>query len=164
MLRIMRLALVLALAAGCGGSPKAPAPQPSGYRDGLVEFIPLGVTTGITSVIGSHADLPSKNGQVVFVRLAVINHYRTFHDLDVRKQLLVTSDGRQWEIDGQATSIKRQPTRLSLGSGNRVEFDLYYDIPATARPKELLLYGEPVTDLGVALPEDPGVRAPLAVP
>jgi hypothetical protein len=140
-----------------GETPVHAAPR----TDGRVTFAVIGLRTRITYVVGSHGDQKSQLGQFVRVRLAVTNGYPTFHGLDLRKERLLSTDGRAYGIDGNATRIKRQPDALDLGSGDRTEFDLWFDVPAAVRVRALRLYGEPTDDLGVALPTGPGVTVPL---
>lgn len=161
----------LTLLPGCTGSAPEPAravragetPVRAAPRtDGRVTFAVIGLRDKITYVVGSHGDQKSQLGQFVRIRLAVTNGYPTFHALDLRKERLLTADGRAYGIDGNATRIKRQPDSLDLGSGDRTEFDLWFDVPAAARARALRLYGEPTDDLGVTLPTGPGVTVPLA--
>ncbi|MEO5874318.1 MAG: DUF4352 domain-containing protein [Streptosporangiaceae bacterium] len=166
-------ALLFLLLAGCGSPGPVVYDEPARpvrdgekpikarpYRDGLIIFTPIGVSTGIHTLVGSHADWPAK-GQFIRIRMIIDNDYSTFHKIDLTQQLLVTTDGVEHSIDGDGTSIKRQPPETELGAHDRVELDLYYDIPATAALHELRLYGAPVTDLGIEIPHDPGVRVPL---
>src|ERR1051325_10780874 len=67
-------------------------------KDGDMVFTVLGVTAGLTTLSGSHADLPAK-GQIVRVRVMAENDYATFHTVDLTKQLLVDGAGRTYAVD-----------------------------------------------------------------
>ena len=175
--RMAAIAAAIAFLTGCGAGAPAPAPtyplpprpvrtgETPGHAapraDGRVTFAVIGIRAGITYVVGSHGDQKSHLGQFVRVRLAVTNGYPTFHTLDLGKERLLTADGRAYGIDGNATRIKRQPDTLDVGSGDRVEFDLWFDVPAAVKARAVRLYGEPTDDLGVAEPTGPGVTIPL---
>jgi Domain of unknown function (DUF4352) len=118
--------------------PLVPAPTPEG--DTVFELI--GLTTGMPSVLGHHAEMPAK-GQFVRVRLVVSNTGRNSIPFDANRQLLLTSTGTEHAPDSQAMLIKRQPSRIDIGSANRFEFDLYYDIPKDATPTALRAFGGP---------------------
>ena len=169
------IVLALALAAGCSSHPaKARTyhlpPQKARYnetplpyrpvKDGDMVFTVLGVTTGLTTLSGSHADLPAR-GQLVRVRVLAENDYATFHTVDLTKQLLVDSTGRTYAVDVNGMRVKRQPDNYLVGSDNQVEFDLIYDIPKSARVTSVHLYGDLTDELGVRAPSDPGVVARL---
>lgn len=178
-----RLAALTGLAvvlAGCSGDP-TPKSEPSPtYRlpgrpvrdgetplpyhpaaDGRITFAAIGLRTGISFVVGSHADQPAK-GQFVRARVLVDNGYPTFHTIELGKQLLVTTDGATHEIDENGMRIERQPSDFDLGAHDRLEFDLIYDIPKPAKVKSLRLFGAPTNDLGLPIDHDPGVDIPLA--
>jgi hypothetical protein len=170
---IVIVALVLAAATGCShGSPPAYRLSPRPVRDretplpdrpvadGKITFTAIGLRTGITFIVGSHADLPA-HGQFVRVRLVCDNGYPNFHTIDTGRQLLITTDGQAHQVDENGMRVERQPDTIDLGSRDRLEFDLLYDIPKQARVKSLRLYGAPASDLGVPLDHDPGVEVPL---
>lgn len=146
--------------AGCASAP-APEPGPPTYAlaprpvrpderplvpvattEGDTVFQLIGLTTGMTTVLGSHAELPA-TGQFIRIRLVVTNSGRTFVPFDASRQLLVTTDGVVHAPDSQATLVKRQPGRIDIGTANLVEFDLYYDIPTDAVPMALRAFGGP---------------------
>ncbi|WP_283133505.1 DUF4352 domain-containing protein [Rhizohabitans arisaemae] len=109
--------------------------------DGDTAFTPIGLTTGLPSIVGSHADFDAQ-GSFVRLRLVVVNNGRTNTVLDPRRQLLLDSAGAEHRPDPQAMTIKRQPIEpFSLGASVRLEFDLWYDIPAGAVPAALRAYG-----------------------
>ncbi|WP_433478516.1 DUF4352 domain-containing protein [Spirillospora sp. CA-142024] len=129
-------------------------------QDGNVMFAALGLSPALTTITGSHADLPSRLGHFARVRILAENRYATFHKIDLDRQLLITSRGA-YPPDVNAMRVKRQPTDVELGSRDRLELDLWYDIPKDARIRALRLYSAPTDDLGVARPGDPGAELPL---
>jgi hypothetical protein len=130
-------------------------------RDGRITFAAIGLRTGMRFITGSHADQEAK-GQFVRVRVVCDNGYPNFHTIDLNKQLLVTTDGHSYEPDVNGMMIERQPSTFQLGSHDRIEFDLLFDIPAQAKVKAVRLYGAPTTDLDLPIPNDPGAEAPLS--
>ncbi|MFB4298945.1 DUF4352 domain-containing protein [Actinomadura sp. NTSP31] len=170
---VLLLAPLVPLASACGGHDddhyRVPAravrdgEHPLPYRevsDGQVVFAAIGLSTGLTTITGSHADLPSRLGGFTRVRMLAENRYATFHKIDLDRQLLVTSRGA-YPPDVDAMRVKRQPTDIELGSHDRLEFDLMYDVPKGARIEALRLYSSPTDGLGVELPHDPGAELPL---
>jgi hypothetical protein len=171
------LALAAAVVAGCDGDDE-PAARPSPtypgqpravrvderplrgetVRDGEFLFTAIGLTDRMRALFGSHAEFPA-DGQFVRVRLVVENTGRNIQRLYARQQLLITDAGSRHGVDPEAMTIKRQLMEVDVGSGVRVEFDLWYDVPATARPTAIWLAGRP--PLGSTAPTD-GVRVELA--
>jgi hypothetical protein len=162
------VATLLAVAlVGCS-SPSESAPKPSaptyelGSRpvrpdetalklpdanNGDTVFTLIGLTTGITTIVGSHAEWPAK-GQFVRIRLVVTSTGRSSVLFDARRQQLIAAGGATVLPDEQAMLIKRQPDKFDLGPAVRVEFDLYYDIPKDAKPAALRAFGGPtLTDM-----------------
>ena len=73
----------------------------------------------------------------------------------------MTSGGTQYPPDSQAMIIKRQPAQIEIGANDRLEFDLYYDIPVTEKPSVLRAFGGPTLadfsdTTGVDIPVDAG--------
>ncbi|MEU5879731.1 DUF4352 domain-containing protein [Spirillospora sp. NPDC047279] len=148
---------VLGLASGCSGDDGSPeaaptyelSPRPvrpdekvlkiAPVSDGDTAFKAIGITT-LPEITGSHANMKPE-GQYVRVRVEMVNNGRTTTLVDVDKQRLVASDGSASKPDYDAMIIKRQPFKLDLGAAMRVEMDLWYDIPKTARPASLKLFG-----------------------
>jgi hypothetical protein len=179
---VRRLAALIGLAAvlaGCsdGHTPKSrPSPTyrlpgrpvrdgetPLPYRpaaDGRITFAAIGLRTGMSSVVGSHADWPAK-GQFIRARVVVDNGYPTFHTIDLGKQLLITTDGATHKVDENGMRIERQPSDFDLGAHDRLEFDLIYDVPKQSKARSLRLFGGPTNDLGIPDATDPGVELPL---
>jgi hypothetical protein len=148
-------AVVMALAACAPSPPQGPAtydlpPRPVRTDEiplhvpptmsGDTQFELMGLTSGMPTVIGSHADWPAK-GQFVRLRVAVTNTGRTTALFDSRHQLLVASDGSARHPDEDAMLIKRQPAEVDLGSTVRLEFDLWFDIPKDAHATVLRAFG-----------------------
>lgn len=116
-------------------------------KDGDTEFEIIGLTKDISALQGSHAEMYPK-GRFLRLRVVVTNVGRASVLFNAERQLLVLADGSKHEPDGEATLVRRQPTEFDLGSGVRVEFDLYYDVPESAAPKALRAFGGPIlTDL-----------------
>jgi hypothetical protein len=116
-------------------------------NNGDTVFTLIGLTTGIPTIVGSHAEWQAK-GQYVRIRLVVTSTGRTSVLFDTRRQLLVDAKGTAVAPDDQAMLIKRQPDKFDLGANVRVEFDLYYDIPKDAKPVALRAFGGPtLTDM-----------------
>jgi hypothetical protein len=126
-------------------------------RDGEFLFTVLGLTDGMRAMFGSHAEFPAK-GQFVRIRLVVENTGRNIQRFDTRRQLLITDDGTRHTIDNVVMTIKRQPPEFDVGSGIRVEFDLWYDVPVAVKPTAIYLNGYP--PLGDPDPTD-GTDVPL---
>jgi hypothetical protein len=152
-------ALMLAMSASCSSSHGAAAKPPRTYAltpqaarpderalrlrpvsDGGTQFTLLGLTTGMTDLVGSHADI-KPHGRYTRVRVEMVNNGRTSAVMDIMRQLLFTADGRSHPPDSEAMVIKRQPLNFDLGAAMRVQLDLWYDIPATARPSGMRLFG-----------------------
>jgi hypothetical protein len=161
------VAAVLAVAlAGCSGSSTPEKPAPATYELGARQVRPdetalklpdatngdtvftlIGLTTGIGTIVGSHAEWPAK-GQFVRIRVVVTSTGRSSVLFDARRQQLIKADGGTVLPDEQAMLIKRQPDKFDLGPAVRVEFDLYYDIPKDAKPAALRAFGGPtLTDM-----------------
>jgi hypothetical protein len=122
-------------------------------RSSDLEFTVLGYQDGIREILGTHAGMAPK-GRYVRIRLLVVNRGRDIQVFDTWKQLLVTAEGAAGETGGtsggrthvpdvNATMVKRQPERLSVGAAMRAEFDLWYDVPGAARVRGIRLSGSP---------------------
>jgi hypothetical protein len=107
---------------------------------GDTQFELIGLTSGMPTVIGSHADWPA-HGQFVRLRVAVTNTARTTTLFNTRHQVLVASDGSTTHPSDDAMLIKRQPAEVDLGSTVRLEFDLWFDIPKEAHATALRAFG-----------------------
>jgi hypothetical protein len=176
---LLTLALAAASVVGCDGDDK-PAARPSPtypgqsravrvderplrggtVRDGEFLFTAIGLTDRMRALFGSHAEFPA-DGQFVRVRLVIENTGTNIQRFYARQQLLITDTGTRQSVDPEAMTIKRQLMEVDVGSGVRVEFDLWYDIPVTAKPTAIWLVGRP--PLGSVAPTD-GVRVELVEP
>ncbi|NMH96146.1 DUF4352 domain-containing protein [Pseudonocardia sp. K10HN5] len=169
-----------AVLSGCSAAPagSVPAPAPAGATyplpprpvrpgetplhiapatEGDTVFEVIGLTTGMATILGSHAEWPAK-GQFVRIRLVVINNGRSSVLFDTNRQLLLTADGQTHVPDSQAMLIKRQPGQFDLGAADRLELDLYYDIPEDGTPTALRAFGGPSLQ---DLQDTTGVDIPL---
>ncbi|WP_141576971.1 DUF4352 domain-containing protein [Actinomadura sp. WMMA1423] len=155
-------ALILAATlplAGCSGSGHATSPPdykipaeraregesvPEGKtgKSADMRFTVVGFREAMTDVMGTHAAMNAK-GAFTRVRVLAVNTGRDIQVFDTWKQRLVTTDGGTYSPDVNATMIKRQPERLSVGASMRVEFDLWFDVPRGAKTKAVRLYGSP---------------------
>ncbi|QXJ25463.1 DUF4352 domain-containing protein [Actinomadura graeca] len=111
-------------------------------RSADMRFTVIGFREGITEVMGTHAAMGA-HGTFTRIRLIAENTGRDIQVFDTWKQRLVTTDGAVHEPDVNATMIKRQPERLSVGAAMRCEFDVWFDVPRGARTKAVRLYGSP---------------------
>ncbi|QFZ24751.1 DUF4352 domain-containing protein [Saccharothrix syringae] len=170
--------------AGCGTEPVAAGPAPAGSSaetypvpvqtvrpdekalrvpttsDGDTAFTLIGLTTGVDTLIGSHAEYPAK-GQFVRVRMSVVNNGRSSASFAARRHVLIDDSRAEHTPDPQAMTIKRQPDVIDLGANVRLEYDVYYDIPKEAKPQALRVFGGPtLTDLK----DETGTEIPLAQP
>ncbi len=118
---------------------EAPLQLPAVTEDDAT-FTLIGLTAGMPSVVGSHAEWPAK-GQFVRIRVVVVNTGRSTLPFDSSRQQLITADGVAHSPDNEAMTIKRQPTKFELGANVRLEFDLYYDVPVEAKPVALRVFG-----------------------
>lgn len=169
-------ATALAACSGGGGGDASPTPTydlpprparvaetPLPYHpvtDGLVTFTAIGVRAAMEYITGTHADLPAR-GAFTRVRVIVDNGYSRTHTLDTTKQLLVTADGRTQPPDVGAMRVERQPDQIDLGAHDRLELDLYYDIPKNTTARAIRFYGAPADDAGNPVGVDRGVQVPL---
>jgi hypothetical protein len=162
---------VVLVAAGCGAAPVVAGPETATTvaptypvpaqtvrpdekplkipttADGDTAFTLVGLTTGMPTLIGSHAEFQAK-GQFVRIRMSVINNGRSSVSFNARRHRLVDDHDTEYEVDTQAMTIKRQPETIDLGANVRLEYDVYYDLPKDAKPLALRVYGGPtLTDL-----------------
>ncbi|TDD77855.1 DUF4352 domain-containing protein [Actinomadura darangshiensis] len=153
---VLAAALASASCSGSGHADKRPAykipaetaregesvPEGKTGRSADMLFTVIGFRTAMTDVMGTHAAMDAK-GAFTRVRVLAVNTGRDIQVFDTWKQRLVTTDGKAHSPDVNATMIKRQPERLSVGSSMRVEFDLWFDVPRAAKAKAVRLYGSP---------------------
>ena len=169
--RILGVVALAAVLSGCSATTNAASPPPSSSASatyaippqpvrhdetalhlppaqaGDTVFTLLGLTTGIQSIVGSHAEFPAK-GQFVRVRVVITNVGRSSVLFDTHRQELILADGSTQQTNLDAMTIKRQPATFDLGAAVQVEFDLYWDIPKDAKPVGLRVHGGPtLTDM-----------------
>ncbi|MEU8344195.1 protein of unknown function [Actinomadura meyerae] len=133
------------------------APAGKTARSADMSFTVIGYSTAMTDVMGTHAAMDAK-GAFTRVRVLAVNTGRDIQVFDTWKQRLVTADGTAHSPDVNATMIKRQPERLSVGASMRVEFDLWFDIPRGAKATAIRLYGSPPVG---AVSDPPPAEIPL---
>jgi hypothetical protein len=110
-------------------------------------FTLLGLTSGIATMVGSHAEFAA-TGQFVRIHLVITNVGRSSVLFDTHRQELILADGTTRQTSLDAMTIKRQPAQFDLGAAVRVEFDLYWDIPKDAKPAGVRVHGGPtLTDM-----------------
>jgi hypothetical protein len=117
-------------------------PQGKAGRSADMLYTVIGFREGMTEVMGTHAALGSQ-GTFTRIRVLAVNTGRDIQVFDVWQQRLVTADGRVLSPDVNATMIKRQPERLSVGAAMRAEFDVWFDVPRGAKVRAVRLYGSP---------------------
>ncbi|WP_194837790.1 DUF4352 domain-containing protein [Nocardia sp. XZ_19_369] len=139
------LPLLLLPLTACAAEPApAPPPPPTTTTEHVrtpQDCTKLTVTTmtvepGIAYIFGTHAEWLPK-GQFIRVRVAITNTDNTFRTTRPSDYHLGDAADRPYPPSVDAMAIKRQPTELTLGAGNRVEVDLWYDIPVDTSPKLL---------------------------
>ncbi|NDU76924.1 DUF4352 domain-containing protein [Actinomadura sp. DSM 109109] len=117
-------------------------PEGKTGRSADMSFTVVGFREAMTDVMGTHAAMDAK-GAFTRVRVLAVNTGRDIQVFDTWRQRLVTTDGAAHSPDVNATMIKRQPERFSVGAAMRVEFDLWFDVPRGARTRAVRLYGSP---------------------
>jgi hypothetical protein len=168
-MRGLLVVTVMILLAGCSTSnpPPPPAPAPATYelpprtvrpdetplkmkpvQDGETQYTLIGLTKDQPSLAGSHIEFNAQ-GTYTRIRLVIANVGRNGTEFDPKKQALVDADGKTYPPDEQAMLIKRQPQDpFLLGANDRVEFDLYYDVPKGTKAKALKAFGGPTLTHG----------------
>ncbi|WP_433633568.1 hypothetical protein [Nocardia sp. CA-120079] len=101
-----------------------------------LEITALVVEPGHGYISGTHAEWLPK-GQFVRVRVAIVNADNTFHTTHTTDYQLDDAAGTTHPVSNDAMAIKRQPTEVTIGAGNRLELDLWYDIPLDTTAKLL---------------------------
>lgn len=162
-----RLGALACATALCACSAPAPAPAPTSQKapvtpvysevprpvrpdekpihitgaDGDTGYTLIGLTR-LPALVGSHAEMRAA-GEFLRIRVLVTNKGRSTVRFDTARQLLVLTGGATQRTDSEAMLVKRQPGEFDLGSGVRVEFDLYYDVPPGTRAVALRAHGGP---------------------
>jgi hypothetical protein len=145
-------AVLLASATACSSSAAEPGPAPSptyllpphtvrpseipvpsaSAASGLLAFTVLGIRAHLPALTGTHAEFRAK-GEFVRIRIAVQNIGATFYDLRTSQQLLLTDDGAARAPDLPTMEVTRQPDQISLGAQDRIEVDMWWDVPRGLR-------------------------------
>lgn len=112
-------------------------------RSADMQFTVIGFREQMGEVMGTHAAMGA-HGAFTRVRLLAVNAGRDIQVFDTWKQQLVTTDGKTHTPDVNATMVKRQPERLSVGAAMRAEFDLWFDVPRGSKVKAVRLFGSPM--------------------
>ena len=124
------------------------------YTSGKIVLMPLRLTCGLSTIVGTHGEMQA-NGQYCLIRVALTADDTFTHTFDIRKTALTTTAGASVPVSYEAQQIKRQPLTIApVGSHDRYEFDIYYDVP-----RDATVNGFTFTD-GEG---GPTVRAPLPV-
>jgi hypothetical protein len=173
--RAATAALLIAGAVACTDTPAQPAATPSptyllpartarpheipvpsaSAVSGPLTFTVLGLRAHLPALVGTHAEFRAK-GEFARVRIAVQNDSATFYDLLTSQQLLVTADGAAHRPDLPTMEVTRQPDDISLGAQDRIEVDLWWDLPRglQLRALRVTVKGGPPKD--IPLPTSPG--------
>lgn len=130
MRRVVLVMSVVLAAAGCGDAPVVAGPDTAvtsaetypvpvqtvrpdekplkipTTADGDTAFTLVGLTTGVPTLIGSHAEFHAK-GQFVRIRMSVVNNGRSSVSFDARRHVLVDDREVEHPVDTQAMTIKR---------------------------------------------------------
>ncbi len=122
-------------------TPSAPAMTATEYIRtpadcAKLELTALMVEPGHGSIFGTHAEWLPK-GQFVRIRVVIANADNIFHTTRTTDYELDDAADTAHPVSNDAMAIKRQPTEVTIGAGNRLELDLWYDIPLDTRPKLL---------------------------
>jgi hypothetical protein len=122
-------------------------------EDGTLQFQVVGFTSRIPVITGTHAEW-YPHGVYMRVRIVATDTGLDAAFLETRSQELIDSAGRRYHPDPDAMRIKRQPDEVDLGPSDRVELDLWYDVPIGTKARTVQLFGSPPTPGGqqVALP------------
>ncbi|MGW4770916.1 hypothetical protein ACWEO2_23100 [Nocardia sp. NPDC004278] len=150
------LPLLLLLAACASGPTPASTPPPvtpTEYVRTPTDCAKLTVEALIVDpgrgyLFGTHAEWLPK-GQFVRIRVAITNTDNTFHTTETTDYQLSDAADAAHPVSNDAMAIKRQPTEVTIGAGNRLELDLWYDIPLDTAPK---LLRDTVCNLTTSLP------------
>lgn len=107
-------------------------PSQSPYTSGKIIVRPLRLTCGLSEIVGTHGE-EEANGQYCLIRVALTADDTFTHTFDVRKTALTTTAGASVPAAYDAQEVKRQPLEIApVGSHDRYEFDIYYDVPRDA--------------------------------
>jgi hypothetical protein len=107
-------------------------PSQSPYTSGKIVVEPLRMSCGLSEVIGTHGEQEA-DGQYCLIRVALTANDTFTHTFDTHKTALTTTAGASIPVAYAAQEVKRQPLEIApVGSHDRYEFDIYYDVPRDA--------------------------------
>jgi hypothetical protein len=154
-LAVPAIGLAMVAAAGCSSGPAAtsgtsapatstaatplPTVTPPDATCGRLQIRVLGVQGGRPVIVGTHAEFPSRAGQFVRVRIYATNEDGVFHTFHALQSPVVDAGGTTTLPSREGMLIKRQSEDVVLGGENQAQFDLWYDLPTTARPVTVVL-------------------------
>jgi hypothetical protein len=116
-------------------------------------FTVMGIRAHLPAMVGTHIEFdPPAGDEYARVRIAVENGDSTFHDVVPARQSLLLAGGATAAPYDQAMGVARQPDTISLGARDRVEFDLWYALPAGTRLVGLRVVGEDGKPHDITLP------------
>lgn len=175
---VLAAAIAATLAvAGCSSSPTAspsvatyPVPtetvrlhevpvHAAAVRDGDVRLQVIGFTDRIPVITGTHAEWYPR-GTYMRVRLLAQDVGLDAIFLVTRQQELIDSAGHVYHPDPDAMRIKRQPDDFDLAPSDRVEFDLWYDVPLGTTAHQVRLFGSPPSTGGQLVDLPAGAPTP----
>ncbi|MEY9932064.1 hypothetical protein ABH926_006713 [Catenulispora sp. GP43] len=107
-------------------------PSQSPYTSGKIVVEPLRLTCGLSEVIGTHGEQEA-DGQYCLIRIALTADDTFTHTFDTHTTALTTTAGASIPVSYPAQEVERQPLEIApVGSHDRYEFDIYYDVPRAA--------------------------------
>ena len=107
-------------------------PSQSPYTSGKIVVEPLRLSCGLSTIVGTHGE-EQASGQYCLIRIALTAQDSFTHTFDIRKTALTTTAGASVPAAYDAQQVKRQPLQIApVGSYDRYEFDIYYDVPRDA--------------------------------
>jgi hypothetical protein len=116
-------------------------------EDGTMQLQVIGFTNSIPVITGTHAEW-YPHGVYMRVRIVATDTGLDAAFLETHSQELVDTAGHRYHPDADAMRIKRQPDEVDLGPSDRVELDLWYDVPIGTRARSVQLFGSPPTTSG----------------
>ena len=99
----------------------------------------IAVESGLTYIVGTHAEFTPKYGQFLRIRVSVSNDDPDFHTVHTMVSALIDAAGVSHLPNRDAMLIKRQPADLELGGNDEAQFELWYDLAPATRPVAVAL-------------------------
>jgi hypothetical protein len=107
-------------------------PSQGPYTSGKIVLLPLRLTCGLSTIEGTHGEQQA-DGQFCLIRVALTDQDTFTHAFDVHNTALTTTAGASIPVSFSAQEVERQPLQIApVGSHDRYEFDIYYDVPRDA--------------------------------